>query len=133
MTNQPTSQEFAVFVQSQSDLRSDLKEMSKEHREDMQIIAKTHVDFSEKFAAFVERDVARSDDIAEIKGTLHNPDDGIDIRLRKVEKKQAVSQVQNSDRWKILGTFVGSVIVIGSAFAAFIYYIIRTIPIAGGP
>lgn len=114
MTEQVTSTEFELVVRGQAELRSDFKEMAKEHREDMKSITAAHVDLSQKFSVFLERDEARKEDVSEIKAVIHDPENGINKRLQDVEQKQAVSQEGNKVRWQVLAAGVAGFISVSA-------------------
>ena len=53
MTNQITSSEFEVVVLGQAELRQDLKDMAKEHREDMRAIADSQIDLNQSLEFWI--------------------------------------------------------------------------------
>lgn len=131
MTEAVTLTEFELVVRGQAELRQDFKEMAKEHREDMKIISESQADLNGKFSTFLEVTNRLDQSVDEVKSVVYNPEDGLLKRMRSAESQQAVSTARNSDRWKLLGTFILSTVTIGSAFAAFIYWLVRTIPVSG--
>ena len=119
MTNQITSSEFEVVVLGQAELRQDLKDMAKEHREDMRAIADSQIDLNNKFATYIERSEHTDKELEEVKTELHG-DKGINVRLGDVEKAQAGNKV----RWQVLATGLITFIGLAGTFVAIVLWVL---------
>lgn len=141
MTENVTSTEFELVVRGQAELREDFKKMAEEHRSDMRSISASQADLSNsqvdlngKFSRFLDITDNINEDVQEIKKTLHDPEDGVSVRLRRVETKQAVAQETNRDRWKILGAAILGFISISAIVVTIVLWALEQFAkVMGGP
>ena len=107
-----SSTEFQLVVRGQSELREDLVNLAKGHREDMKAISESQIDLNNKFSVYIERSQFADQQLQEIKHSISG-DRGMLDRLTKLE----VVQEGNRVRWAVMAAGVAAVTAIGGLFA----------------